>query len=113
LPVQGYMSSPVIIDGHAYVHLKNQRFACYDLKNGKETWRSKTFGKYASLVAAGDKILALSADGRLLLIEARPDQFELVDTRKVGDDSWAHLAVRGDEIFVRNLNELISFKWSQ
>ncbi len=59
LPAQGYMTTPIVIGGHAYTHLRNQRFACYDLKNGVEKWRSKPFGKYASLIASGDKILAL------------------------------------------------------
>ena len=36
-PLQGYMSTPVIIDGHAYLHLRNQRFTCVDLATGKQT----------------------------------------------------------------------------
>ena len=35
--VQGYMSSPVVIDNHVYLHLRNQRFACIDIATGKET----------------------------------------------------------------------------
>ena len=42
-PAQGYMSSPVIVDDHAYVHLRNQRFSCFDLKTGEEKWRSETY----------------------------------------------------------------------
>lgn len=113
LPAQGYMTTPVVIDGHAYTHLRNQRFACYDLNNGVEKWRSKPFGKYASLVASGNKILALDERGNLLLIKANPEKFDLIDSRKVGDDSWAHLAVRGNEVFVRNLKELVAFEWTQ
>ena len=112
LPAQGYMTTPIVIDGHAYTHLRNQRFACFDLVKGEEKWRSKPFGKYASLIAAGDKVLALDERGDLLMIRANPEKFELIDSRKVGDDSWAHLAVRGNEIFVRNLNELVAFEWN-
>ncbi len=111
LPAQGYMTTPVVIDGYAYTHLRNQRFACYDLTNGVEKWRTKPFGKYASLVAAGDKILALDQTGQLMMIRANPEAFELISTRKVGDDSWAHLAVRGNQIFVRNLKELVAFEF--
>jgi outer membrane protein assembly factor BamB len=113
LPAQGYMNSPVIIDDHAYIHLRNQRFACYDLVNGVEKWRSQTFGKYSSMVASGDKILTLDQKGELLLIKANPNEFELVERRKVGDDSWAHLAVRGNQIFIRNLNELVALEWAK
>ena len=38
--IQGYMSTPVVRDGHAYVHLRNQRFAAIDLATGKEAWRT-------------------------------------------------------------------------
>jgi outer membrane protein assembly factor BamB len=111
--VQGYMSSPIIVKDYAYVHLRNQRFACFDLKAGTEKWRSKTFGKYSSMIASDDKILALDQRGDLLLFKASPDAFELLDRRKVGDDSWAHLAISGKDIVVRDLKELSLFKWGE
>ena len=111
LPAQGYMCTPVIIDGHAYTHLRNQRFACYDLKNGVEKWRTGTFGKYASLIAVDDKILALGHDGTLMLLKANPEAFELLDKRKVGTDTWAHLAMQGNQVFIRGLDELSMYQW--
>lgn len=113
LPVQGYMSSPVVIDGHAYVHLRNQRFACFDLEKGVEKWRTKPFGKYSSLIASGDKILALDERGELLLIRANSEKFELIDRRTVGDDSWAHVAVSGKNVVVRNLDKVTLFQWGE
>jgi hypothetical protein len=110
---QGYMSTPVVIDGHAYLHLQNQRFTCIDLKTGQRTWTSKPFGKYCSLIAQRDRILALDQQGQLLLLKANPKEFELIDQRKVSDDeTWAHLAISGDELFVRELNGLKKFRWS-
>ncbi len=111
----GYMSSPIIIDGYAYLHLKNQRFCCVDLRTGQAVWTtSKPFGKYWSMVAQRDKILALDERGDLLLIRANPAKFDMLDTRKVADaESWAHLAVCGDEVFVRDLNGLTVFRWKR
>ena len=111
LPAQGYMCTPVVVDGHAYTHLRNQRFACYDLKNGVEKWRTSKFGKYASLIAVGDKILALDQNGTLMLLKTNPDAFELLDKRKVGSDTWAHLALQGNQVFIRGLKELAMFEW--
>jgi outer membrane protein assembly factor BamB len=92
--VQGYMSSPIVRDGHAYVHLRNQRFASLDLATGKEDWITEPFGKYWSLVAQGDRILALDETGDLRLVRATPEKFELVGEAKVANrESWAHLAV--------------------
>lgn len=111
--VQGYMSSPVVIGDFVYLHLRNQRFACIDLKTGKERWITKPFGKYWSIVVQDDRILALDERGDLLLIHANPEKFELLDSRHISDDpTWAHLAVRDDEVFVRTLKSQIAFEWN-
>ncbi len=111
LKTRGYMTTPVVIDGMAYTFLQNQRFACVDLNTGQEKWVSEKFGKYASLIANGDKILALTSAGELVLFRANSDRFDMIDRRPVGTDSWAHLTVSEDEVFVRNLNELLVLKW--
>jgi outer membrane protein assembly factor BamB len=108
---QGYMSSPVVIDGHIYLHLRNQRFVCLDAKTGAERWTTTPFGQYWSMAVSGDKILALDQRGELLLIEASPAEFKLVDRCPVADDAWAHLAVVGDHIFMRDLNSTKMFAW--
>jgi outer membrane protein assembly factor BamB len=110
---QGYMSTPVIIEGHIYTHLKNQRFACIELSTGKECWVTPPFGKYWSLVAQGRKILALDEQGELFLINANPERFELLGKRHISDaTTWAHLAVCGDEVFVRDLKGLTAYRWA-
>jgi len=110
--VQGYMSSPIVIHGHAYVHLRNQRFACLDLATGKEAWITKPFGKYWSLVAHGDRILALDETGDLRLIQASPESFQILGEATVADDeSWAHLAVEGRELYVRDLEGITAYDW--
>jgi outer membrane protein assembly factor BamB len=108
------MSSPVVIDGHAYLHLQNKRFTCIDLKTGAQKWSSEPFGQYWSMVAQGDRILALDQTGSLLLIKANPKQFELIDQRKISTaETWAHLAVCGDELFVRELHALAAYRWKE
>ena len=109
---QGYMSSPALIGGHVYVHLKNQRFSCLDPADGTERWRTTPFGKYWSMVVNGDRILALDQRGQLLLIDASPEEFRVLDQRQVSEqETWAHLAVSGDQVFVRELNGLSAFTW--
>jgi outer membrane protein assembly factor BamB len=110
---QGYMSTPVIIDGHAYYHLRNQRAVCIDLATGQEKWMSGPgYGKYWSLVANGDRVLALDQVGKLHLFKATPEKFEVLDSRKLGDaEMWAHLSVAGQEIYVREQNALVAYRW--
>ena len=115
--VQGYMSSPVVRDGHAYVHLRNQRFASLDLATGKEDWITEPFGRYWSLVAQGDRILALDETGDLRLVRATPEKFELLGEAKVASrESWAHLAATAAadgsiELWVRDISGITAWRW--
>ncbi len=109
---QGYMSTPVVINDHIYMHLQSQRFTCINIKTGERTWTSNSFGKYCSLIAQGDRILALDANGTLLYIKANPTTFELIDKLPVSEaDTWAHLAVSGNEWFIRELDGLMAYRW--
>ncbi len=109
---EGYMSSPVVIGNHAYLHLRNERFTCIDLATGQSTWTTGPMGKYWSMVANGNRILALTNDGELVLIEANPDEYEEIDRRKVSEEStWAHLAVCDDHVFVRELKAMAVYRW--
>ncbi len=111
---QAYMSSPVVVGNYVYVHLRNQRFTCIDLTTGKEQWTTKPYGQYWSLVLQGDKILALDERGELLLIRANPEKFELLGSRKISEDStWAHLAVSGNQVIVRELKALAVYEWKR
>jgi hypothetical protein len=107
------MSTPVVINGFAYMHLQNQRFTCVDLSNGETKWTSpKSFGKYWSLIAYKNRILALDQKGILYLIEADPKEFKVLETREITEnESWAHLAISGDQIFIRDLKTLSVFQW--
>lgn len=111
---QGYMSSPVVIDGRAYLHLRNQRLICLDLATGQRTWSSQPFGQYWSMVARGDRILALDEQGELLLVRAQADEFTLLDRRPLGEaPMWGHLAVAGDQLLVRELEALAVYRWRE
>jgi outer membrane protein assembly factor BamB len=115
--VQGYMSSPIIRDGHAYVHLRNQRFASLDLATGKEDWITEPFGRYWSLVAQGDRLLTLDETGDLRLVRATPEKFDLLGEAKVADrESWAHLAVTSasdgsTELWIRDISGITAWRW--
>ena len=112
--VQGYMSSPVVVDGHIYLHLRNQRFACLEIATGEERWITQPFGKYWSLIASDHRILALDERGELLLIRVNPAEFELIDRRKISSQpTWAHLAVVEGEIVIRELQGLMSLQWQE
>jgi outer membrane protein assembly factor BamB len=111
---QGYMTTPVVIDGHAYFHLRSQRAMCIDLTAGTEKWTSgESFGKYWSLVSNQDRVLALDEKGELILFRATPDKLDILSRRKISNsDTWAHLAVAGQSVFIRSLDGLTAWNWS-
>ncbi len=109
---QGYMSSPILVDGHVYLHLANQRLTCLDLDAGEDRWTSRPLEKYWSKAVQGDKILALGEGGELHLVRARPDRLEILDSRSVAEaETWGHLAIAGDEIFIRELEAVAAYRW--
>ena len=111
---QGYMTSPIIHEGHAYLQLRSQRALCIELATGAEKWTTgESFGKYWSMVAQGDRILALDERGELILFKATPEKFDVLSRRKVAEsDAWAHLAVDGSELYIRELKALSVWDWS-
>lgn len=110
--LQGYMTSPVIIGDDVYLHLRNQRFASIHLPTGKENWVTEPFGKYWSLVAQRNRILALDETGDLRLIDASPKRYTELSARHLSDDStWAHLVVADDQVLVRDLKGLTVYRW--
>ena len=109
---KGYMSSPVIINDHAYLHLGNGRLACFDLVAGQPRWRSEPFGQYWSVAVRGERMLALDERGELLLMRANPERFELLARRTVSEEpAWGHIAVTDRQIFVRDLKAVTAFEW--
>jgi len=111
---QGYMSTPVVRNGVAYHHLRSERVMAIEVATGRELWTSdERLGKYWSLVAQGEKMLALDERGRLSLVRANPERLEITDRIKISEaDTWAHLAVSADQLFIRELNALAAYRWS-
>src|SRR5262249_35704989 len=108
-----YMTTPVCVGDYLYAHLESKRFVCFDAKTGRQKWVSdQLFGDYWSMVVRGERILALDQKGVLYLIRATPDKFDLLDQKKISDaETWPHLAVCGDEVFVRDHKGLAAYRW--
>lgn len=113
LKYEGHMCTPVVVNGHAYFLGKDRKMTCVEVATGKQAWRSeKGYSDYCSLVANGDRILALDSKGKLILFKASPKEFDVLGEAAVGGgDAWAHLAVCGDEVIVRGLGSLTVYQW--
>ncbi len=111
---QGYMSTPVVVEGKIYFHRRDQRFSCLDPEKKKILWRSPVHGLYCSMVSNGESVLALNQKGELLLFDAIPERFNLRDRLKISKQAtWGHLAVAGDQLFVRELKAITVYCWKE
>ncbi len=110
---QAYMSTPVAIDDHLYFFPRSNRFSCLRLDDGEVMWTSGPTGdEYWSLVHQEELILALTNNGTLRLIEAAPEEYLVVGEVQVADaETWAHLAVSGTDVFIRELEGLSAWSW--
>ena len=110
---RGYMSSPVVIDEHVYLFSQSNRLSCLRLADGEVRWISEPLGDdYWSIIAQGKRLLALTEDGELVLVDADPEQYrELGRVEVVDGETWAHLAVCDNQIFVRDLEGLSVYDW--
>lgn len=108
-----YMSAPIIIGDHAYMHLKSNRMMCLNLNTGEECWTSsKGMGMYCSMISLNDRILLLTSEGELMLLRASPQRFDLIDSRKIADsETWGHLAISKNRLYVREFNGIAAFLW--
>jgi outer membrane protein assembly factor BamB len=101
--------TPILFQGHFYGVHPDGQFVCLDLE-GNTRWtsgRNHRFGLGPFLIA-NDMIFTLNDSGMLSLMSAIPDQFQLLGQAKVlnGRDSWGPLALAGNRLLVRDLENL-------
>ena len=71
------MCTPVVVNGHAYFLGKDRKMACVEVASGKQAWRSeKGYSDYCSLVANGDRILALDSKGCLYVADTMNNRIQ-------------------------------------
>jgi outer membrane protein assembly factor BamB len=109
-----YMSSPVVGGGRLYgfsSRNKGQLF-CQDIATGKLLWSGEgRTAENASLVLAGDAILALTEAGDLIVYRKSPARFEQVARyRAAGSRVLAHLAPISGGFLVKDETSLTLWK---
>ena len=108
--------TPAIAHNRAFATAYGE-LMCLDLADGLRTlWRRKDdmFHDHCNIVASRDRLLAWTADGDLLLLDATaPDCRILAHLRPFDEkhpDTLAHPAFTGDRIYLRSRKELACFR---
>jgi len=101
-PIRVYAPSLLAHDGYLYAVTDNGLAHCWDGKNGALKWREKVGGSYsASPVLVDGRIYVSSEQGETIVLNAKPDKFELLAENQLGNEIWASPVVSDNHLFLR------------
>jgi outer membrane protein assembly factor BamB len=107
--LQTKLTNVVVYGGHAF-GLSEGILECVDLENGKRKWKSGRFG-HGQILGVGDKLLVVSEEGDLALVEANPTRFvQLGVAPALEGKTWNTLCLFGRRLVIRNGQEAACFE---
>jgi outer membrane protein assembly factor BamB len=108
--MQNHHGGVVLVDGYLY-GFNNSILTCLEFETGKVMWRDRSVGK-GSVAYADGRLYALSENNVVGLVEASPKGYRETGRFTIADQgwpSWAHPAVSGGRLYLRNQNVLASY----
>lgn len=114
-PLANHWSTPVVKDGHLYGMFQFKEYGngpvkCVDIATGDVKWEQPGFGP-GNVILAGDKILALSDKGELVLIAADPSGYkELARADVLDGKCWTTPVLANGRIFARSTKEAVALE---
>jgi hypothetical protein len=109
--VSMYMSSPVATAQAIFglSHRNRGQFVALDAATGVTLWTTRgREGDNASVIRAGDVLLLSTTNGELIVARTSASRFEEVRRYQVaGSATWAHPAIAGRTIAVKDVDRLI------
>jgi outer membrane protein assembly factor BamB len=107
------LTTPVAVGDHLYGRdVRTGKLVCLKLENGETVWTSpRVPGKYHSILAAGSVLLVLNTEGELYVCKATPADYEqLAKWQVCGKEAWAHPAVAGNRLYVKDKDTLYCYE---
>jgi outer membrane protein assembly factor BamB len=105
------IATPVLVDGHLYSQGPAKDYVCLDAATGQLKWSQPGFGQgrkdYASTIVVGKKLLVLSEDGQLLMLEPNPEKYTELARLQVCGNTWSYPAYAGGKLYVRDGRQLM------
>lgn len=108
-----FMSSPVVHGDHLYGFSDRGggSLVCVAVQDGKTQWTSPgRLGQYASITRCDGKLLVMKTNGELVLAAADPAGYKELGRSRLSDSPvWAHLALAGGRLYVKDRTHLACF----
>jgi outer membrane protein assembly factor BamB len=109
LDMKTKFTTPVLYRGFIY-GLDDGILECVDLQNGKRRWKDGRYG-HGQILLAGGLLLVLAEDGRVVLVEPRPERLqELGRFQALEGKTWNNPALAGKYLLVRNDREAACYE---
>ena len=105
--LMNHWCTPVQYNGHLYGMYGQGalEFKCIEMATGLQNWSMPGFG-YGSVLVVNGKILALTDDGELALVDPNPAAYtELARYRPLTGKCWNVAAISNGRIYVRSTTE--------
>jgi outer membrane protein assembly factor BamB len=107
-------TNPVVHGPYAYA-ISDGILECVALESGKREWRNGRYGHGQILLVGRDEaavLLVLAEDGRLLMIDPKPDMPNQVlgEIEVFSEKVWNTLALYGDRLVIRNASEAVCYR---
>ena len=109
-PLANHWSTPVLFGGNLYGMFQFKEYGkgpvkCVDIKDGSVKWEKEGFGA-GQVILAGDKVLALSDAGEIVLIDPQPAAYkELARAKVIEGKCWTTPVLANGRIYVRSTKE--------
>ncbi|MEA3444027.1 MAG: PQQ-binding-like beta-propeller repeat protein [Bacteroidota bacterium] len=100
--MQNNFNSSCYHNGYLY-GFSRAKLQCVSAETGERKWSHRGFGQ-GSLIIVNDKLLVLSDQGLLTVVEAKPDEFKALNAvQAMEGKSWTAPSFANGKVFVRNL----------
>ncbi len=100
--LQNGMSSPLVYGGRVYAANGQGFVSCADSKTGKELFKERVKGAFSASPIAGDgKIYCLNETGVCTVLKADSNEFDILATNDLGEETLATPAIANGLIFIR------------
>jgi len=106
--MRNHFSSSVVHDGTIY-GFDNATLKAISVEDGKLAWAKRGLGK-GSLILVDGHLLVLSDRGKLLAVEASPEQYtEKGSVQALDGQSWTAPVLSKGRLYLRNHTEMVAF----
>jgi outer membrane protein assembly factor BamB len=110
--IKNHHGGLILLDGYIYGANDPGLLTCLDAKTGKVMWTNRSPGK-CSLLYVDGMLIARSEEGRVSLVAADPDGFQLLgqfeQPLRSELPSWPHPVVAGGRLYLRDQNTLLCY----